>query len=80
MSSWDSNDPFSEARRATGVLEVDFNGEQIPLILGFRDVRQAAGDFETYSSNAPFRVPIPSEEHVRKVRQLPIEIDPPELP
>lgn len=48
------------------------------MLLRYRDVRAAAGDFRTYSNDAPFRVPIPSEEDVRTVRQLPIECDPPE--
>lgn len=56
-------------------LEVD--EEFIPLILRYKDVRSAAKDWQTYSSDAPFRVPVPSEEKVRSVRQLPIEIDPP---
>src|SRR5262249_42037647 len=29
------------------------------------------------TSDTPYRVPIPSEENVRSVRQLPIEVDPP---
>lgn len=48
------------------------------MILRHEDVRRAAKDWKTYSSNAPFRVPIPSEEDVRSMRQLPVEIDPPE--
>lgn len=48
------------------------------MILRHADVRAAAKDWETFSSDAPFRVPIPSEEEVRSVRQLPIETDPPE--
>lgn len=47
------------------------------MLLRHRDVREAARDWETYSSDAPFRVPIPSEEGVRAIRQLPIESDPP---
>ena len=47
------------------------------MILGHRAVRTAASDWQRFSSDAPFRVPIPSEEHVRSVRQLPIEADPP---
>ena len=50
----------------------------MPMILRHADVRQAAKDWKTYSSDAPFRVPIPSEEDVRSMRQLPIEVDPPE--
>ncbi len=53
-------------------------GDQIPLILRHRDVRSAAKDWQTFSSDAPFRVPIPSEEAVRSVRQIPIELDPPQ--
>ncbi|MGB7326091.1 MAG: cytochrome P450 [Rubripirellula sp.] len=47
------------------------------MILRHSDVRSAAADWQTYSSDAPFRVPIPSEESVRTIRQLPIELDPP---
>lgn len=78
MSEWDASDPFAEARRRSGVLVGDFLGEKIALILRYKDVRDAASDFLTYSSDAPFRVPIPTEERVRNVRQLPIEVDPPE--
>jgi cytochrome P450 len=48
------------------------------MILRHAEVREAAKDWETYSSDAPFRVPIPSEEAVRTMRQLPIETNPPE--
>ena len=48
------------------------------MILRHADVRAAAKDWETFSSDAPFRVPIPSEEEVRSMRQLPIETNPPE--
>lgn len=78
VSVWDASDPFADARRRSGVLEGDFLGERIALILRYNDVREAASDFRAYSSDAPFRVPIPTEERVRKVRQLPIETDPPE--
>ena len=78
MAEWDATDPFAAARRADGVLDADFLGERIPMILRYKDVRAAAGDPKTYSSDAPFRVPVPSEERVRNVRQLPIEVDPPE--
>ncbi len=71
-------DPFREARREKGVLQCEFQGENIPMILRHADVRAAAKDWKTFSSNAPFRVPIPSEQEVRSVRQLPIEQDPPE--
>ena len=48
------------------------------MLLRHKDVREATRDWKTFSSDAPFRVPIPSEESVRTVRQLPIETDPPD--
>lgn len=71
-------DPFREARQKDGVLPCTFQGETLPMILRHADVRAAAKDWKTYSSDAPFRVPIPSEEDVRSMRQLPIETNPPE--
>lgn len=74
----DIPDPFRDARRGKGVLGLPTDHEVIPLILRHEDVRSAAKDWKIFSSDAPFRVPIPSEENVRTVRQLPIEVDPPE--
>jgi cytochrome P450 len=71
-------DPFREAREKDGVLKCPFQGETLPMILRHEDVRRAAKDWKTFSSDAPFRVPIPSEEEVRSMRQLPIETTPPE--
>src|SRR5216110_995058 len=71
-------DPFREARKKEGILQCPFQGETLPMILRHADVREAAKDWKTYSSDAPFRVPIPSEEEVRSMRQLPIETNPPE--
>lgn len=58
-------------------MQCPFQDKDIAMILRYADVRAAAKDWQTFSSNAPFRVPIPSEEDVRSVRQLPIETDPP---
>ena len=76
----DSNprDPFYEARNRDGILKCPFQGEMLPMILRHADVREVAKDWKTFSSDAPFRVPIPSEEAVRTMRQLPIETNPPE--
>jgi cytochrome P450 len=71
-------DPFRKKRRETGILECPFQGESVPMILRHEAVRRAAKDWMTFSSDAPFRVPIPSEEDVRTMRQLPIETNPPE--
>lgn len=71
-------DPFLEARKKGATLKCTFQGEELPMLLRHADVREAARDWNTYSSDAPFRVPIPSEEEVRTMRQLPIETNPPE--
>jgi cytochrome P450 len=70
-------DPFGEARRKDGILVNNFQGTPIPMLLRHEDVRQAAKDWPRFSSDAPFKVPIPTEEDVRSVRQLPLEVDPP---
>ena len=72
-----SPDPFRETRANDGVMQCPFHGENITMILRHEDVRKAAKDWKTFSNDAPFRVPIPSEEGVRTMRQLPIETDPP---
>ena len=72
------SDPFRNHRSQDGVLQCPFHGENITMILRHEDVRRAAKDWETFSSDVPFRVPIPSEENVRSMRQLPIETNPPE--
>lgn len=71
-------DPFREAREKGPVLPCTIKGEDILMLLRHADVREAAKDWKTFSSDAPFRVPIPSEEEVRTMRQLPIETNPPE--
>lgn len=71
-------DPFEKVREESPVLVCPFQGEKLPMILRHEDVRKAARDWKTFSSDAPFRVPIPSEENVRTMRQLPVETDPPD--
>jgi len=73
-----NDDPFREAREEKGVMKCPFEGEMITMLLRHDDVRRAAADWKQFSSDAPFRVPIPSEEEMRSVRQLPIELDPPD--
>jgi cytochrome P450 len=72
------SDPFRKSREGPGVMQCPFHGEQITMLLRHEEVRRAAKDWQTFSSDAPFRVPIPSEEAVRTMRQLPIETDPPQ--
>ncbi|MEM9179352.1 MAG: cytochrome P450 [Pseudomonadota bacterium] len=71
-------DAFKPFRDQKDGLTLTVGDEAIPMLLTYQQVRSAAKDWQTYSSDAPFRVPIPSEEDARSVRQLPIETDPPE--
>jgi cytochrome P450 len=77
MTDPNTRDPFAAQRHNEGVMQCPFHGETITMILRHGDVRQAAKDWNSFTSDAPFRVPIPSEEAVRTIRQLPIETDPP---
>jgi len=51
---------------------------EFEMFLRHKDVKAAARDWRTYSSDTPGRVPIPAELDVRQVRQIPIETDPPD--
>jgi cytochrome P450 len=64
--------------REDGHVVVELDSQTFPLFVGFEDVRSAALDWETFTSDTPFEVPIPHEHAVRPVRQLPIECDPPD--
>ena len=70
-------DPFRDARQADGLLSTEFNGVKIPFVLSLQGVRKAAKDWQTFSSDHPFKVVPRSEERLRRFRQLPIETDPP---
>jgi cytochrome P450 len=71
------DDPFREARAKCPIHVGTFQGEKVPMILRLKDIRAAAKDTATYSSDAPRRIPFPPEEDVRTVRQYPLEVDPP---
>jgi cytochrome P450 len=75
--SLENDRTFDEKRKCCPVASFRFQDETIPMILRHSAVMEAAKNWEAFSSDAPFRVPIPSEEKLRKVRQLPIETDPP---
>jgi hypothetical protein len=66
-------DPLRSESQESGILECEFQGESVPMILRHEVLRQAARDWQTFSSDEPFRVPIPSKENLRSMRQLPIK-------
>jgi hypothetical protein len=57
----DIPDPFREDRETSGVRRFTLGGEVMPMILRHAELKAAAKDWRTFSSDAPFRVPIPSE-------------------
>ena len=71
-------DPFREAREQSGVQNTEFNGEKIPFILRLKELRKTVKDWQNFSSDHPFNVVPHSEENLRSMRQIPIEMDPPE--
>ncbi|MDJ1017503.1 MAG: cytochrome P450 [Paracoccaceae bacterium] len=71
-------DPFAEARSKSGADVGTFHGEDLLMLLRWKDVRAAARDFEHFDSSVRGRVPIPPEDEIRPFRQLPIETNPPE--
>ncbi|MEM8945833.1 MAG: cytochrome P450 [Planctomycetota bacterium] len=72
------SDPFRECRQQTGVTTAHAEGQEVPLLLRLKDIRNTCKDTETFSNDNPLMIVLHSEAHVRKVRQLPIETDPPD--
>jgi cytochrome P450 len=52
--------------------------QRFTVINGYHALKQAARDWQRFTSATPFRVPIPEESALRPVRQYPIETDPPD--
>ncbi|KAA1261112.1 Steroid C26-monooxygenase [Rubripirellula obstinata] len=71
-------DPFREDRQQSGVKTATAEGKEVPLVLRLQDIRKTCKDTKTFSNDNPMMIVLHSEAHVRNVRQLPIETDPPE--
>ena len=76
------DDPFGEIdahghRVRAGTMRNPGGPEPMTVILGYRELRDAARDWRTFSSDAPGQIPIPHETDVRTYTQLPLESDPP---
>ena len=71
-------DSFEEARASSGIQFTEFNGEGIPFILRLKELRKTAKNWKEFSSDNPFQVVPHSEEGLRSMRQIPIEMDPPQ--
>lgn len=71
-------DPFEKARKEKGIGEMNDQGDPVVMVLGFKDVKKYAHDWQTFQSGAkPGRIVVPSEENLRDIRQIPFEVDPP---
>tara|TARA_R110000751_G_scaffold55346_3_gene118730 strand:+ start:52900 stop:54045 length:1146 start_codon:yes stop_codon:yes gene_type:complete len=72
------NDPFEQARTKHGYAQVSDQDDPVTMILGLKDVRKCAHNWQTFQSGAvPGRIVVPSEVNIRSTRQIPFEVDPP---
>ncbi len=71
-------DPFQRDRAKTGARMEEMHGEELLMLLRWRDVRAAARDVVRFDSGQLGRVPTPPETDIRSFRQLPIETNAPE--
>jgi len=79
MKKSELKDPFEDARKATGLGEMNDQNDPVKMVLGLKDVRKCAHNWKTFQSGAtPGRIVVPSEVNIRTTRQIPFEVDPPE--
>lgn len=72
-------DPFEKARKGKGYTGMNDQNDLVTILLRHKDVRKAAHNWKTFQSGAtPGRIVVPSEVNIRKLRQIPFEVDPPE--
>jgi cytochrome P450 len=72
------NDPFEQARTEHGYAQVSDQNDPVTMILGLKDVRKCAHNWQAFQSGAvPGRIVVPSEVNIRTTRQIPFEVDPP---
>ena len=71
------SDPFREKRNQDGVLRGEFQGESVPMLLRHADMRDAAKDWKTFSSDAPLRVEHePAYQRVMGYESLTVRLTP----
>ncbi len=70
--------PFGYTRKEKGYGEMDDQNDPVTMLMGLKDVRKTAHNWQTFQSAAePGRIVIPSEVNIRDTRQIPFEVDPP---
>lgn len=72
-------DPFEQARLEKGIEEINDQNDPVSMVLRLKDLRKCAHNWNTFNSGGapPGRIVIPSEEKIRDIRQIPVEVDPP---
>lgn len=71
-------DAFMSLRQTEGVVDIDDMGDPVKMVLGLKEVRKAAHNWQLFQSGAvPGRIVVPSEVSIRDIRQIPFELDPP---
>jgi len=79
MSKSELPDPFEKERLEKGVGKMNDQDDPVVMVLRHKDVRRCAHNWKTFQSGAqPGRIVVPSEVHIRDIRQIPFEVDPPE--
>ncbi|NRB53826.1 MAG: cytochrome P450 [Saprospiraceae bacterium] len=72
-------DPFEEARLQAGLGHINDQDDPVLMVLRHKDVRKCAHQWQRFQSGAePGRIVVPSEVNIRKTRQIPFELDPPQ--
>tara|TARA_R110002049_G_scaffold171426_2_gene337933 strand:- start:3560 stop:4720 length:1161 start_codon:yes stop_codon:yes gene_type:complete len=79
MSKSTFPDPFKEARDSKGIGTMNDQDDPVKMVLGHKDVRKCAHNWKTFQSGGEEvgRIVVPSEVHIRDIRQIPFEVDPP---
>ncbi|MBD1390992.1 cytochrome P450 [Neiella sp. HB171785] len=72
-------DPFEQARQTDGVSTIDDQNDPVTMVLGLKNVRKCAHQWQKFQSGAEAgRIVVPSEVNIRDTRQIPFEVDPPD--
>lgn len=72
--------PFAHAREEKGFGDMNDQDDPVKILLRLKDVRKSAKNWKTFQSGGEEvgRIVVPSEVHIRDIRQIPFEVDPPE--
>lgn len=73
-------DPFEQARLEKGFGEMNDQDDPVKILLRLKDVRKTAKNWKNFQSGGEEvgRIVVPSEVHIRDIRQIPFEVDPPQ--